>query len=302
MARTPSMSSLRLFLQVARTLSFSETARTANLSQPALSRTIKLLEEDLGVRLFDRNSRNVNLTAAGVSLVPTVERLTADFDLAFNELAHTFTGQRGRIVVGALPSAAAALLPGAIARFLKQRPQVEIVVHENLTGGLMQNLLDRQLDFVVSTPPAAGSQINFWPLFDDECILVCRPEDIDAIPDPAPWSIFAEIPFIGMERRSSVRMLTDLAFAKADISTPARFECAQLATVGGLISEGLGISLLPRSTLRLLAAGGNIVWRTMAPPRISRTIGICRLEGRTLVPAAEAFLSMLTDGSIDAKW
>ena len=97
------MHSLRLFLQIARSLSFSETARIANLSQPALSRTIKLLEEDLAVRLFDRNSRNLRLTAAGAALLPTVERLTADFDLAFRELAQTFDGQRGRVIVGALP-------------------------------------------------------------------------------------------------------------------------------------------------------------------------------------------------------
>ena len=67
MARTPTLTSLRLFLQVAGSRSFSETARAANLSQPALSRTIKLLEEDLGVRLFDRNSRNVHLTSAGAA-------------------------------------------------------------------------------------------------------------------------------------------------------------------------------------------------------------------------------------------
>ena len=299
MARSPSLSSLRLFLQVARTLSFSETARSANLSQPALSRTIKLLEEDLGVRLFDRNSRNVNLTAAGSALLPTVERLTDDFDLAFRELTQTFAGERGRVVVGALPSAAADILPAAIARFLKRRPHVEIIVRENLTGGLVQNLHERILDFAISTPPDS-SEIEFTPLFEDDCVLVCRPSEMEVIPDPAPWSIFRELPFVGMEHRSSVRMLTDTAFARADIITPVHFECAQLATVGGLISEGLGISLLPRSTLRLLAAGGNVAWRTMAPPHISRTIGVCRMRGRTLAPAAEAFLSTLVEIPINA--
>ena len=65
MRRPPSLTSLRLFMQVANHRSFSEAGRVANISQPALSRTIKLLEEELGVRLLDRNSRNVTLTAAG---------------------------------------------------------------------------------------------------------------------------------------------------------------------------------------------------------------------------------------------
>jgi LysR family carnitine catabolism transcriptional activator len=299
MARQPSLKSLRLFLDVSRTLSFSETARSANLSQPALSRTIKLLEEDLGVALFDRNSRNVTLTASGAALVPIVERLTADFDLAFRELAQTFAGERGRVVVGALPSAAVELLPMAIARFQKQRPRVEIIIRENQMGSLMQNLQDRMLDFAVSIPPPIPGPIVFQPLFEDDCVLVCRLQDVASIPDPVPWSIFRKLPFIGMEPRSSVRMLTDFAFAKANIITPARFECGQLATVGGLISEGLGISLLPRSTLRLLAAGDKVTSRPLAAPRISRTIGICTLHGRTLVPAASAFLATLLGNATD---
>jgi LysR family carnitine catabolism transcriptional activator len=299
MARAPSLTSLRLFLQVASSLSFSETARGANLSQPALSRTIKLLEEDLGVRLFDRNSRNVRLTAAGAALLPIVERLTSDFDLAFRELTQTFEGQRGRVVVGALPSAAANLLPRVIARFRQTHPQVEITLRENLSGGIYQSLHDRLIDFAISTPPVLADDIAFAPLFEDDCILVCRPEDAEAIAEPAPWKVFRELPFIGMEPRSSVRMLTDAAFAKADIATPALYECAQVATVGGLISAGLGVSLLPRSTLPLLGSGGAIAWRTMRPPRVSRTIGVSRLVGRTLAPAAEALLAaLMAEGSI----
>jgi len=102
MRRPPSLTSLRLFMQVAHHRSFSEAGRVANISQPALSRTIKLLEEELGVRLLDRNSRNVTLTTAGEALLPVVERLTADFDGAFHELAETFSGARGRVVVGVL--------------------------------------------------------------------------------------------------------------------------------------------------------------------------------------------------------
>ncbi|MBW8815003.1 MAG: LysR family transcriptional regulator [Caulobacterales bacterium] len=298
MARCPSLTSLRLFLQVASSLSFSETARAANLSQPALSRTIKLLEEDLGVRLFDRNSRNVRLTAAGATLLPIVERLTGDFDLAFRELSQTFEGQRGRVVIGVLPSAAANLLPKVIARFRRSHPQVEITVRENLSGGLYQSLQDRLIDFAVGTPPMIADEIAFEPLFEDDCILVCRPQDAEAIPDPAPWKVFRELPFIGMEPRSSVRMLTDAAFAKADIAAPALYECAQVATVGGLISAGLGISLLPRSTLPLLGSGGAIAWRTMRPPRVFRTIGVSRLMGRTLAPAATALLQELVSTEI----
>lgn len=302
MSRTPSLSSLRLFLQVAHSLSFSQTARAAHISQPALSRTIKLLEEDLGVRLFDRNSRNVRLSSAGAALLPTVERLTDDFDQAFRELKQTFEGQRGRVVVGALPSVAANLLPRVIARFRHSHPHVEIILRESLTSGLYQSLQDRMIDFAISIQPASGDEVDFLPMLDDVCVLVCAKPDLAAIPDPAPWSTFRAMPFIGMEPRSSVRMLTDAAFARADIATPALFECSQLATVGGLIAEGLGISLLPLSTLPLLGHADRIAWRPMQAPLAVRGIGIARMKGRTLSPAAQAMLeTLMTEGLADAQ-
>lgn len=289
MQRTPSLSSLRLFLHVAHSLSFSETARQANLSQPALSRTIKLLETDLGVRLFDRNSRNVALTPAGAALLPTVERLTSDFDQAFRELHQTFQGLKGRVFVGALPSMSANLLPRVIADFRKTRPHVEIIVRENLSEGLLQNLQERMIDFAISTPPVGTTEVEFGQLLIDESVLVCRPEDLDAIPDPAPWSIFETRPFIHMEARSSVRIMTDAAMAKAGVSVARQYECTQLATVGGFITAGIGISLMPKSTLPLLAVGGPIAWRSLAPPNVSRQIGLIRLSGRSLSPAADSF-------------
>jgi LysR family carnitine catabolism transcriptional activator len=296
MSRSPSLSSLRLFLQVARSLSFSETARMANLSQPALSRTIKLLEDDLGVRLFDRNSRNVRLSSAGEALLPTVERLTADFDQAFRELQQTFQGERGRVVVGALPSVAAHLLPRVFARFRQSHPQVEIILRENLTSGLHQSLQDRLIDFAISIEPPAPAEIHFTPMLEDDCLLVCHARDAGAIPDPAPWSLFQAMPFIGMEPRSSVRMLTAAAFARAGVVTPALFECSQLATMGGLIAAGLGISLLPRSTLPLLGHQGELATRVMQAPVASRRIGVLRLMGRSLSPAAQALLDAVMQG------
>lgn len=291
MYRTPSLSSLRLFLQVAHSLSFSETARNANLSQPALSRTIQLLEQDLGVKLFDRNSRNVALTPAGAALLPTVERLTLDFDQAFRELSQTFEGQRGRVYVGALPSMSANLLPRVIVGFREARPQVEIVVRENLSDGLLKSLHERMIDFAITTPPPGGAEgIEFTPLIKDECVLVCRVEDLDEFPDPAPWSIFGERPSISMEQGSSVRVLADAAFARAGVDALRQYECTLLATAGGFINAGIGIALLPKSTLPLLAVGGEIAWRAMESPVASRQIGIAKLSGRTLSPAAGAFL------------
>src|SRR5438034_1085398 len=208
MRRNPSLSSLRLFMQVAYNRSFSETGRLANVSQPALSRTIRLLEEELGVKLFDRNSRNVSLTSAGEALLPIVERLSADFDHAFSELSLSFSGERGRVVIGALPSVAAGMLPDVIASFTARHPQVEINLHDHMSGALYQQMVERQIDLAVTTPPPSA-EFEFEPLIEDPMVLVAPLALAEELDQPAFWSIFARHPFIAMAPRSSVRELTD---------------------------------------------------------------------------------------------
>ena len=287
MRHPPSLSSLRLFTLVAYKRSFSEAGRTANVSQPALSRTIRSLEEQLGTRLFDRDSRNVRLTSAGEALLPIVERLTADFDHAFLELAQSFRGERGRVVVGALPSVAAGTLPHAIATFRTSHPQVEIVLRDHLSGTLYQQMQDRQVDLAITTPPEEGDFI-FSPLMKDALVMVVAAGSTLDTPEDARWTMFAQHPFIAMAPRSSVRELTDLAMATAGVSVRGLYDCTQLATVRALIEAGLGITALPESTLGMLQRG-RIASRPLVEPRIERAIGLAHPRNRTLPPAADAF-------------
>jgi LysR family carnitine catabolism transcriptional activator len=288
MARKPSLSSLRLFMQVAYNRSFSETGRLANVSQPALSRTIRLLEEQLEVRLFDRNSRNVELTSAGEALLPIVERLTADFDHAFSELAQSFAGERGRVVVGALPSVAAGMLPSLLASFHATHPQVDITLRDSISGALLQQLNERQIDLAITTQTDEADLI-FTPLMQDDMMLVVAAGGPHDTSEPASWTLLGEHPFIAMAPRSSVRELTDVVMARANVSAKPLYECTHLSTVGALIEAGLGITALPRSTLDMLQRG-RIAARPLTDPVVERTIGIARAAGRSLSPAADAFL------------
>lgn len=286
------LQSLRLFLRVAQTLSFSETARVEHVSQPALSRTIRLLEEQLGVRLFDRDTRNVSLTRSGAQLMPIVERVTADFDSAFGELRQTFSGERGRIIVGAMPSVASAMLPAVISKFLAERPHVDLIVRDDLSGSLLELLEERQIDFAVASQPEASDRLEYQPLMSDEYTLVCPRDHPLARESPATWSMFKHYPFIAMAPKSSVRAVTDAAFLQAGLSITPLFESAHLATVAGLIAAGLGVSALPRLALPLMAFP-DIASRPLAGPKVSRSIGIVTLKSRSLLPACYAFIDLL---------
>jgi LysR family transcriptional regulator, carnitine catabolism transcriptional activator len=287
-----SLSTLRLFLRVAQTCSFSETARLEHVSQPALSRTIRLLEEQLGARVFDRNTRNVSLTAAGAKLQPIAERLISEYDLAFSDLAQALSGERGRVTIGALPSAAAAFLPAVLARFHSERPQVEVRVEDDLSGPLQDALQDRRIDFAVTIAPEQTGQLDFQPLFSDECVLVMRKGDPLDATTPVSWAALEKSRFIAMAPASSVRRMTDTAFARANVVVRPLYECAHLSTVAGLIRSGLGLSALPASTLPLLGSA-DIVTRPLVDPSVSRSIGLVTLKSRSPSPQAEALMKIV---------
>jgi LysR family transcriptional regulator, carnitine catabolism transcriptional activator len=275
-------------MSVARTGSFSETARQLRTSQPALSGTIHLLEDQMGVRLFDRDTRNVSLTAAGTALLPVVERLSADFEQSFSALAQTFAGERGRVVVGALPSIAATLLPELICSFRRTHPGVEIIVRDTLSRSIEGQFMDRHVDLGLIALSGPDDQFDFTPILTEPFGLVSLaggPLDTEG---SARWELFATHPFIAMAAMSSVRHITDAALIEAGVGATPLFECAHLATVGGLIAAGLGISALPRSTLTLLG-GHTFSWRPLDHPSVSRTIGLAKLAKRSLPAAAEAF-------------
>jgi DNA-binding transcriptional LysR family regulator len=287
--RVPSLAVLRQFRMVAQMANFSRAAEMTCVSQPALSRTIRLLEEDLGGRLFDRNRRHVALTPAGEDLLRLTERLIADFDDAFDQLGQTLSGQRGRVVLGVLPSYAVGDLPGVLSRFRDQWPGVDVQVREGLAGTIYQHLRERQIDLAVMTPPEEDA-FTFIPLFSDPCALVCRAGEAPAARD---WHAFADAPFIAMAPSSSVRHITDAALARAGLSPRPLYECAQPATLGAFIAAGLGISALPLSC-RPMVGAHDLEWHRLDDPQSERVIGIAHLSGRSLSPAAHNMMAALS--------
>lgn len=297
MRNNVSLHTLRLFLRVAETRSFSEASRTENVSQPALSRSIRMLEDQLGIRLFDRDTRNVALTSAGLMLQPIAERLISDYDAAFSDLAQSISGERGHVTIGVLPSIAAGLLPNVLARFQAERPHVDVKVEDTLSDALSELLQVRRIDFAIGIEPDADRRLEFQPLFSDEFVLVVRRGDPLDMREPLPWAELKGQRFIGMAAASSVRRTTDIAFARADISHCPLYECAHISTVGGLIRAGLGVSALPASTLPMMGST-DVSSRPLINPTISRKIGIVTLRSRTLSPSAEALIDRLKD----AEW
>lgn len=283
---------LSAFLDLTRAGSFSQAARDRGVSQSALTRIIQHMEAVIGRPLFDRTTRSVELTPIGRELLPIAERIVAEFDGKLSELARFVEGHRGQVVIAALPSIAAVLLPPAIAHLQRQAPDLEVSILDGLSGSVIEAVEQGRADFGLTIQPGTLMALAWQPLVLDRFGLVCRDDDRLAGESPLPWSVFRERPFIAMALESSVRQMTDAALRQAGLFIPQLYGCAFLGTTGHLVTAGLGVTALPRLTLPLLGAG-RLIWRPLEKPLVERRIGLVTPIGRTLSPAAQALHDQL---------
>jgi len=278
--------------------SFSAAADKMHVSQPALSRTIRLAEESLGARVFDRDTRSVSLTAAGLELLPIARRIVLEFVDSMSELSQFMEGRRGRIRVGALPSMSQSVLVDAIAGFVKVYPAIEFLIRVETAAEVLLRLENRECDVGLTVQPPPDGRFAYQHLIDEEFVLICRRDDpvladIDA--DQAlPWRIFEGRQFIAATPGSNTRHATDSAFMEAGLTIRPAHEVASsnLTVIGSMVAGGLGLSVLPAGTMACLNQA-ELVARRLAKPVVQRKVGIVTLGGRTLSLAVTRFCEHL---------
>lgn len=283
---------LEAFVQLATTRNFRAAAQMLHVSQPALSRTIKIIEGIIGAQLFDRDTRHVQITPAGAELLPIALRILDDFTNAFSELSQFLEGRSGHITVAALPSVGVALLPGAIAAFRQRYPQVRYTLLEGPAEVLRSYVDQGRADFAISVPSEAGASMRYLHLLDDPFVLLCHRDDPLAAQASVPWSVFATRPFIASMPNSSIRPITDAIFLQKGLHVVPAFEAPSIAANGALVAAGLGVSAVPRLALHL-SRNDALVPVPLQRPAVSRSIGLVTRIGRSFSPAGQAFMDAL---------
>lgn len=283
---------LEAFERVARLGSFRAAAQALHVSQPALSRTIRLAEAVLGARLFDRDTRHVALTPSGRELLPIARRILLEFDSAFSELSQFVDGRRGHVTVASLPSVAVAILPGVVSALRMQHPAVGFTLEEAPAEPLLLRVEEGLVDFGITVEPPPDARLRYTHLLDDPFVLLCRHDDPLARQAAAPWTAFADRAVIVSAAQGSIGPIVQAQLARQAITVHPVLEYASVAAGGAMVAEGLGITALPRLTLGLIASPGLVVV-PLQEPVVCRRIGIVTRIGRTLSPAAEATVRAL---------
>jgi DNA-binding transcriptional LysR family regulator len=288
------LNQLRVFVAVARLGNFTRAGERLHLSQPSMSLHIRQLEHDLGVRLFDRSTRSVALTRAGDDFLPTAERLLDDVQSAVASVAELAARRRGRVAVAVLPSVAAELLPRAIAALHARHPDITVSLRDDVAELIPARVRSGEVDFGLGAIDTIDPDIAGSPLVSDELIAVFPPSHplATASSTKTTWRALAKYPFVAMSRDSSVRRLTEQAFAHNGLVLEPAFEAKYMSTAIGIVGHGLGVGALPSSAVSMVQQAG-LAHAEIGRPVMKRQIGIMSRRGRSLSPAAEALVAAL---------
>lgn len=294
------MRQLAAYTAVARAASFTAAAAQMHVSQSSLSRAVADLERQLGVRLLERDTRNVQLTAAGVEALRVAEQIVTAHRAGMQELRRYLLGESGTVAVATLPSVAAVLLPQVISDFRARRPQVAVRLLDGLERPVVERVLSGDADFAITTVASPPEQLEHRPLVRDRFVAVLPQGHPLADRQEIAWEDLARQPFLAVGRDSSVRRLTDAAFAQIDARAQPAAEAGSIATVGGLVTAGLGVSALPALVLPLTGAG-PVVCRPLVDPVVDRRLDIALRARRTLPAVTQRFLETLEEFRLQGR-
>ncbi len=280
---------LDVFRAVARSLSFTRGASALHVSQPVVSRTIREVERDLGVELFVRTTRSVVLTAQGRELLSAADEILDTYDNALARFQTFCQGSRGRIVVAALPSIAATVLPPVLRVFLEDHPEVSVEILDVPNDQAIRDVEVGRADLAIAESLPPTDELDVQIVFTDRIVAVLPSAHPLARRRSLTWRELSAEPFVTMSAGSSVRRLTDLAMAKAGVSPTTVVESRNISTAGGIIAAGLGVSAFPELVLPLLA-GATVITRPLSAPRLQREIAVVTSATQPPSPPARRFL------------
>src|SRR5688500_992764 len=277
----PELWQLRYFIAVAERLHFGRAAEALHISQPPLSRAIRALEERLGVALFVRSRRRVELTAEGVRLLEEARRLIGQLERAVQELRGMAAGEQGRLRVGFVSLADYGVLPGLLKTYKSAHPRVALGLREMLSPEQATALAAGELDFGLLLPPVSGEA-------GLEHLVVQRERFVAALParhrlaraeGRIAMSELGGEPFVVVPRDIAPRLydiVRGLA-ARAGIALNVAQEAIQMQTVVSLVSSGLGVAIVPASVANLGRRG--VAYRPLADrhPRLELWLAWPRL-------------------------
>ncbi len=290
----PEIWQLRYFVAVAERLHFGRAAAALHISQPPLSRAIRALEERLGVPLFLRTRRRVEMTREGSRLLEEARRTLAQLERVAAELRGIGAGEQGRLRIGFVSLADYGVLPALLKAFKATHPAVRLALREMLSPEQAAALLADELDFGLLLPPVSGAE-------ELDHLVVQRERFVAALParhrlaagrGPISLAELAGEPFVIVPREFAPGLYDIVAAmaARAGVSLNVAQEAIQMQTVVSLVSSGLGVAVVPSSIGNLGRQG--VAYRRLSDRHPSLDLWLAWRRAASLSAGARDFLAL----------
>jgi DNA-binding transcriptional LysR family regulator len=285
---------LRGFLTVARLGSFTRAAEELYLTQPALSLQIKALEESLGESVFERKGRTLLLTPAGRLLLERAEQILGLIEQTNEEINALKGLEQGHLSIGTNDSNCLYILPDLVQQFRQQFPNVELSLTNSHSSQVAAWVSNGMVEFGLVTLPILDPQLETWPLFDREDVLICHPDHPLCEQSTVTPKELVQYPLLLLDKGSVSRITLDQTLAQADLTPKTVMQVGSIEVIKRYVEIGLGVSIVPRLNAEHEIRAGRLhaIRLDWLPTSM---VGIVQRRKGYLSPAARMFLDMLQD-------
>lgn len=291
MANNFDLNDLLAFRAVAELGNFRKAAESVHISQPAFSRRIDKLEQSLGVRLLDRTTRRVNLTAVGRDFDRQLHHILDALDTTLLGIRGVAATRMGEVKLACVPSAVNYFLSGVIAQYHKLYPKIRVKILDDSANNVLLAVAQGDVDFGLNFIGSQESNVEFETLLEERFVAACRRDHPLAAKKRVKWSELAQYDYVAVDKSSGNRLLLDQALAGMPAQPMSMFETQHGTTTIGLVEAGLGVAVVPAMAM----PGPDhplLVSIPLVEPKISRKMGLIKRRSSMLSPSAQHLYNM----------
>lgn len=292
---------LRVFLAVAQQQNFSRAGEAVGLTQPAVSRSITDLEQQLGVQLLHRSTRDVELSDAGRLLQGRATRVLDELDAALLEVRGLATQRHGRVRVASSPTLSAHLMPECIARCAQQHPGLQLQLLDRIQQGALDSVRAGEVDFGVVIDPTEPEDLHCEAILSEPFCLVCPADHALARRREVHWRDLAGHPLVLLDHASGSRRLIDRELEQHAPDCQVVQQVGHTTTIFAMVGAGLGIAVVPRLAVADQGVESAGLVHRLLLPVVERQIMLVHRRHRRLAPVVQLVWDLVRDVA-HARW
>lgn len=296
------LTQLEFFVSVVEEGSFSKAAERVYRTQPAVSISIRRLEEEIGASLFERSQKTPKLTEVGSMVYDYATRILALRDQAREAVGELRTLKRGRVRIGANESTSLYLLPHLILQFRERHPNVKVEIYRHVSERLPREVIDRNVDFALLAFEPDDSDLESFPVLRDELVLIMPPDHSLAQSETVSIKELGKESFIAHNVKTASRYRVVEAFARHQTPLNITLELATVETIKRFVQMKIGVAFVPRMCVTEELERGTLATVPVGGLTYHRTLWATHRRNTVFSHAAAAFLGVLRQhGSVVAS-